>query len=41
MKRPKITDPKCQRVTMSDIPIVKYSKLQDEYIDYLEAKVRQ
>lgn len=36
MKRPKITDPECKRLTMSDIPIVKYSKLQDKYIDYLE-----
>ena len=41
MKRPKITDPECKRLTMSDIPIVKYSKLQDKYIDYLEAQAKQ
>jgi len=36
MKRPLITDPECKRITMHDIPIVKYSKLQDKYIDELE-----
>lgn len=41
MKRPKITDPECKRLIMSDIPIVKYSKLQDKYIDYLEAQAKQ
>lgn len=41
MNRPKITDEECKRLTMSDIPIVKYSKLQDKYIDYLENKLKQ
>ena len=41
MKRPKITDSECKRLTMSDIPIVKYSKMQDKYIDYLKAQNKQ
>ena len=41
MKRPKTTDKECRRQGMTDVPVANYSKMQDKYIDYLEAQAKQ
>tara|TARA_R100001369_G_C3219742_1_gene149789 strand:+ start:182 stop:427 length:246 start_codon:yes stop_codon:yes gene_type:complete len=41
MERPKTTDKECKRQGMTDVPIANYSKMQDKYIDYLEAQAKQ
>ena len=41
MKRPKTTDKECKRQGMTDVPVANYSKMQDKYIDYLEAQANQ
>lgn len=38
MKRPKQTDKECRRQGMRDVPVANYSKIQDKYIDHLEAE---
>jgi hypothetical protein len=39
MKRPRITDNEYRRKGMNDVPIIKFSKTQDKYIDHQQEEI--